>query len=119
MYLFVFAFLGNCFYVLSIMTSPKVQQPPPISTDFLKESLPYVLFPSLPSPPFIPTISYFHFPRYLLGSGGTLLFDVTIVSQSFIYRPKTRHHRSRSHRLSEEEAGLLTGDSLATTTHNP
>ncbi|KAF4603844.1 hypothetical protein EYR40_001017 [Pleurotus pulmonarius] len=96
MYLFVFAFLGNCFYVLSIMTSPKVQQPPPISTEFLKESLPY-----------------------LLGSGGTLLFDVTIVSQSFIYRPKPRHHRTRSNRLSEEEAGLLTGDSLAPTTHNP
>jgi hypothetical protein len=36
-------------------------------------------------------------PRsYLLGSGGTLMFDVTIVAQSFIYRPHPRTHESRS-----------------------
>ena len=35
MYLFVFAFLGNLFYVLSILTSPLM------SEDFLLESFPY------------------------------------------------------------------------------
>ncbi|KAK0503431.1 PQ loop repeat-domain-containing protein [Armillaria luteobubalina] len=73
MYLFVFAFLGNCFYVASIATSPNARLPPPASTDFIKESIPY-----------------------LLGSGGTLLFDITIVMQSFIYAPKSRR-RSSSH----------------------
>lgn len=42
MYLFVFAFLGNVFYVASILSSPSVYLPPPISTDFLKESTPCV-----------------------------------------------------------------------------
>ncbi|KAJ7097850.1 PQ loop repeat-domain-containing protein [Mycena belliarum] len=78
MYLFIFAFLGNSFYVASILTS---------EVFILRESLPY-----------------------LLGSGGTLLFDVTIVSQSLIYRPgRPRHGR-------EEEDGLMSGDTLA---HNP
>jgi solute carrier family 66 (lysosomal lysine-arginine transporter), member 1 len=36
MFLFVFAFLGNTFYVLSILTSPAM------SEDFLLESMPYV-----------------------------------------------------------------------------
>ena len=45
---------------------------------------------------------------YLLGSGGTLMFDITIVAQSFIYRPKpfTRGRRI-SRTVNEEEAGLL------------
>ncbi|KAH7919011.1 hypothetical protein BV22DRAFT_972416, partial [Leucogyrophana mollusca] len=94
MYLFVFAFLGNFFYVCSILSSPQTRLPPPASTDFLKESLPY-----------------------LLGSAGTFVFDITIVSQSFIYRTPPRHRiRSNSVRstaLAEEEAGLLRGDSLA------
>ncbi|KAG6868235.1 hypothetical protein C0993_005935 [Termitomyces sp. T159_Od127] len=66
MYLFVFAFLGNSFYVASILTSPALQTPA-----FLAESIPY-----------------------LLGSGGTLMFDVVIVSQSFIYRPRVRRWRA-------------------------
>ncbi|KAL5529754.1 hypothetical protein ACEPAG_5739 [Sanghuangporus baumii] len=78
MYLFVFAFLGNTFYVLSILSSPMMSKPRPISTAFLLESMPY-----------------------LLGSGGTLLFDVTIVSQSFLYRPRPHvhghHHHQHSH----------------------
>ena len=45
--------------------------------------------------------------RYLLGSGGTLMFDITIIGQSFCYRPRPRRHRI----LSEEETGLLSGDS--------
>ncbi|KAL5489766.1 hypothetical protein ACEPAI_4598 [Sanghuangporus weigelae] len=77
MYLFVFAFLGNTFYVLSILSSPMMSKPRPISTAFLLESMPY-----------------------LLGSGGTLLFDVTIVSQSLLYRPRHvhgHHHHQHSH----------------------
>ncbi|KAH7913746.1 PQ loop repeat-domain-containing protein [Hygrophoropsis aurantiaca] len=95
MYLFVFAFLGNFFYVCSILTSPQAHLPPPASTAFFKESLPY-----------------------LLGSGGTFTFDITIVSQSFIYRvPRRLRARGnsmiRNVGLAEEEAGLLRGDSLA------
>jgi len=40
MYLFVFAFLGNVFYVASILFSPDVDLPS--SAAFLKESIPYV-----------------------------------------------------------------------------
>lgn len=96
MYLFVFAFLGNFFYVCSILTSSEAQMPPPESTKFFKESIPY-----------------------LLGSGGTFVFDVTIVSQSFIYRGKPPRRRGRgtsiSHRasLAEEQACLLGGDALS------
>ncbi|KAJ7449922.1 PQ loop repeat-domain-containing protein [Mycena latifolia] len=79
MFLFIFAFLGNSFYVASILTS---------DVFILRESLPY-----------------------LLGSGGTLLFDVTIVSQSVIYRRPRRHGRSRT--SLEEESGLMSGDALA------
>lgn len=45
MYLFVSAFLGNFFYVLSIVTSPQAYLPPPASTDFFRESLPCVVPP--------------------------------------------------------------------------
>ncbi|KAH8107000.1 PQ loop repeat-domain-containing protein [Cristinia sonorae] len=88
MYLFVFAFLGNFFYVASILLSPKLQQAPAEASAFLRESIPY-----------------------LLGSGGTLMFDVTIVTQSFIYRPKTLSRGRRPSRTAnEEEAGLLSAD---------
>ena len=40
MYLFVFAFLGNVFYVASILSSPKNFLPPPQSTQFIRESIP-------------------------------------------------------------------------------
>ncbi|THH33944.1 hypothetical protein EUX98_g201 [Antrodiella citrinella] len=88
MYLFIFAFLGNLFYVASILSSPKLQLPPRDASAFLRESIPY-----------------------LLGSGGTLMFDVTIVAQSFIYRPKAHLRGRRSSRtVNEEEAGLLSAD---------
>ncbi|KAJ7685303.1 PQ loop repeat-domain-containing protein [Mycena polygramma] len=90
MYLFIFAFLGNSFYVASILTSERVFQPPPASSEFLRESLPY-----------------------LLGSGGTLMFDVTIVGQSLMYRRPRRHGRMRT---VGEEDGLMAGDALA---HEP
>jgi hypothetical protein len=52
--------------------------------------------------------------RYLLGSAGTLVFDITIVTQSFIYRPHPRRQASMRSRFSEEEeSGLLNRDSLA------
>lgn len=43
MSLFVFAFLGNSFYVASILTNPTMNEPPPISTDYITESIPSVL----------------------------------------------------------------------------
>ncbi|TFK42501.1 PQ loop repeat-domain-containing protein [Crucibulum laeve] len=90
MYLFVFAFLGNTFYVASLLMSPKIYLPPPTSTEYIRESIPY-----------------------LLGSGGTLIFDITIVGQSFIYRPRPRRLNSTHSRIIEEEAGLLAGDPLS------
>ncbi|KAF9265478.1 hypothetical protein L218DRAFT_860010 [Marasmius fiardii PR-910] len=92
-YLFIFAFLGNLFYVLSILSNPQAHQPLPASREFIKESIPY-----------------------LLGSGGTFVFDVTIVMQVMIYRRKPRNVR-RGRRRSivareEEETGLLAGDSV-------
>lgn len=35
------------------------------------------------------------------------MFDVVIVSQSFMYRPRARRHSALYSRLSEEERGLL------------
>ncbi|CED82935.1 Predicted membrane protein [Phaffia rhodozyma] len=60
--LFVAAFCGNSFYVLSIVSNPMMHRPRPEGTEFLLESLPY-----------------------LVGSGGTLIFDVTIMIQAIIY----------------------------------
>ncbi|KAI0302134.1 PQ loop repeat-domain-containing protein [Russula brevipes] len=90
MYLFVFAFLGNFFYVLSILSSPNMRGPLTESSSYLTESMPY-----------------------LLGSGGTLMFDVAIVTQSFIYRPPSRTRASRSFSREvtvAEEEGLLRAD---------
>ncbi|KAI0345157.1 hypothetical protein BDW22DRAFT_1370916 [Trametopsis cervina] len=82
--LFVFAFLGNFLYVSSILTSPKLSLPEHEASAFLRESIPY-----------------------LLGSGGTLMFDITIVTQSFLYRPKPHVRGRRLSRSHEEEEGLL------------
>lgn len=70
MMLFLMAFCGNVFYVLSILVAP-------VAPD---EQIHY-LFRALP---------------YLLGSGGTLVFDLTIMIQSLLYgknRPKEPHVR--------------------------
>ncbi|KAG8748287.1 hypothetical protein FRC10_007677 [Ceratobasidium sp. 414] len=61
--LFVFAFLGNFFYVASILTSSRMLGSPAQRVQYVKDSLPY-----------------------LLGSGGTFVFDMTIIVQSFVYR---------------------------------
>ncbi|EIW69410.1 hypothetical protein TREMEDRAFT_73844 [Tremella mesenterica DSM 1558] len=55
--LFLFAFLGNTTYVLSILLNPLSS-----SSSYLLEALPY-----------------------LLGSGGTLMFDLTIMCQAVLY----------------------------------
>ncbi|KAI0306481.1 PQ loop repeat-domain-containing protein [Multifurca ochricompacta] len=86
MYLFVSAFLGNFFYVLSILSSPNMRGPLAESSAYLTESMPY-----------------------LLGSGGTLMFDVTIVTQSFIYRPRPP---ARGRRTSLQEATAAEEESL-------
>jgi hypothetical protein len=57
--LFLFAFLGNTLYVASILFMPVK---PDEYTHYLLRSLPY-----------------------LLGSGGTLLFDLTIMLQAWLY----------------------------------
>ena len=52
---------------------------------------------------------------YLLGSGGTLMFDVTIVAQSFIYRPHPRGRESRSFSrevTAAEEESLMRSDDV-------
>ncbi|KAJ1309805.1 hypothetical protein OPQ81_006570 [Rhizoctonia solani] len=91
--LFIFAFLGNFFYVCSILTSARMFGTEGQRLQYLKDTLPY-----------------------LLGSAGTFLFDFTIVIQSFIYRglppAKVTHGEPRrrysSARAGEEE-GLLSG----------
>ncbi|KAF8274926.1 PQ loop repeat-domain-containing protein [Lactarius quietus] len=92
MFLFVAAFLGNLFYVMSILSSPNMRGPITQSSAFLTESMPY-----------------------LIGSGGTLMFDVTIVTQSFIYRqrPSPRGRRISTHDASNaEEESLIRADDL-------
>jgi len=94
MYLFVFAFLGNTFYVSSILTSPKLDIPGPDASAYIQESIPYIL-----------------------GSAGTLIFDITIVSQSFLYRKLTDKEKASkrgfraSRGISAEEEGLLSAGS--------
>ncbi|KAG9127016.1 hypothetical protein FRC07_000992 [Ceratobasidium sp. 392] len=61
--LFMFAFLGNFFYVASILTSSRMLGSSTQRIQYVKDSLPY-----------------------LLGSGGTFVFDMTIIIQSFVYR---------------------------------
>lgn len=86
MTLFLFAFIGNSLYVASILVNPQSS-----SVAFLLESLPY-----------------------LLGSGGTLCFDLMILGQSWLYSDKRRARRAHERRKrasrgidAEEEAALL------------
>ncbi|KAG8734190.1 hypothetical protein FRC11_009846, partial [Ceratobasidium sp. 423] len=91
--LFIFAFLGNFFYVGSVLTSARMFGTDAQRLQYLRDSLPY-----------------------LLGSGGTFVFDFAIVIQSFIYRglrpvkvthgePRRRYSSARA----GEEEGLLSG----------
>jgi hypothetical protein len=104
--LFVCAFLGNTFYVGSILTSPPMSGAPAEVLAFLMESLPCV------AGCWASRALLTRTRRYLLGSGGTLMFDVTIVCQSLLYRKRAplrpRGRRATAARaLDEEEAGLL------------
>jgi len=92
MFLFVSAFLGNLFYVVSIFSSPSMRASMTQSSAFLTESMPY-----------------------LIGSGGTLMFDVTIITQSFIYRqrPSPGGRRISTHDASiAEEESLIRADDV-------
>ena len=60
--LFIFAFCGNVTYVISILLNPAGSGDPAYGGQYLLEALPY-----------------------LLGSGGTLMFDLTIMIQSWVY----------------------------------
>ena len=51
--------------------------------------------------------------RYLLGSGGTLLFDVTIVIQSLIYRPNPKFGHRRTRTLSASYSRSRPGSYVA------
>lgn len=89
MLLFIMAFIGNSLYVISILSNPLMSIP-----GYLLESTPY-----------------------LLGSGGTLCFDITIVMQSWLYSEKRRERVEREKRRSgkygvdaEEAATLLHTD---------
>ncbi|KDQ09710.1 hypothetical protein BOTBODRAFT_36808 [Botryobasidium botryosum FD-172 SS1] len=89
--LFFCAAMGNAFYVASVLTSPTLDLPPPISTDYIREAVPF-----------------------LIGSGGTLIFDTTIFIQSFIYRgraPRLQGHLGvgLSRSATMEEEALLGG----------
>jgi hypothetical protein len=44
MSLFICAFLGNTFYVASILTNPMLNKPPPIARAFFLESVPCVSY---------------------------------------------------------------------------
>lgn len=120
MFLFIFAFFGNVFYVMSILVAPQMRTPE--AGNYIRESIPYAPLR------FIERL--FMINRFLLGSGGTLMFDMTIVTQSYLYRPKIFPRRSHSTHIrhpysahEEESAGLLSGDALASSStaslHHP
>ncbi|GAA6020085.1 hypothetical protein JCM11491_006390 [Sporobolomyces phaffii] len=95
MTLFFFAFVGNSLYVASILTNPLARVEP----GYLIESTPY-----------------------LLGSGGTLMFDLMIMVQAWMYTvprssaaggggagKRSGHHRRKTGDDDEEAASLLRG----------
>lgn len=90
MLLFIMAFVGNSFYVASILSNPLMSSP-----GYLLETTPY-----------------------LLGSGGTLCFDITIVMQSLLYSEKREERRRRrilnKHSVGAEEAAALLHEGLGT-----
>ncbi|KAK8869742.1 hypothetical protein IAR55_000310 [Kwoniella newhampshirensis] len=104
--LFVMAFGGNITYVASILLNPAGGADPVEASHYLLEALPY-----------------------LLGSGGTLIFDLTIMVQSLIYgsapplpmhptqsdRGSRRRHLSSRKRLRHlEEGGSYSGSAERT-----
>ncbi|ODN83206.1 hypothetical protein L202_01393 [Cryptococcus amylolentus CBS 6039] len=98
--LFLMAFCGNVTYVASILLNPSGGADPADNAHYLLESLPY-----------------------LLGSGGTLMFDLTIMIQSLIYgsappvalppapaewsRRRLASHRKRMRHVEDGYGGIL------------
>jgi len=112
--LFVFAFLGNLFYVFSILASPVLYSAPAA-----RSPPPAALSPSASLPPTlfagdVPPKTGWSSPAgraflreslpYLLGSAGTLTFDVIIVSQGLYYkRSEWRFEEEASEEDEEQE----------------
>jgi hypothetical protein len=104
---FLFAFLGNLFYVLSILSSPVLYSAPaaeyPSPSAISTATVSPPPFPAANPPPKTGWSSPAGraFLReslpYLLGSGGTLIFDIIIVSQGLYYN-------RRRQQLEEEES---------------
>lgn len=93
-FLFLFALLGNSFYTLSILTSPRLHQSHPEAMKYLLESLPWVL----PFSKNIPSLTPPH--SFLIGSVGTIIFDIIILLQVAMYKENT-------HKTSGERQALL------------
>lgn len=86
--MFIFAALGNLTYTLSIFTDPSAKT----DQQYLHGQIPYVI-----------------------GSVGTLAFDVTIFLQWFIWRNRNRYHR-RSTFLSDL-SGISSSGSINNARH--
>ena len=54
-----------------------------------------------------------------MGSGGTLMFDVTIVIQTYAYRSRPRGRTARASALSEEEEGLMSAEGVDVGSETP
>lgn len=75
--LFVLAFLANLFYSLSVITNPKARGPQRHA--YLTESLPF-----------------------LLGSGGTLVFDMIIIVQYWMYYQRSEKANDLAAEVTQE-----------------
>jgi len=88
-----------CLYFLRPVCAPLPRSRPPSSLRVCRKSIVAIV------PPHFLTA----YRSYLIGSGGTLMFDVTIVTQSFIYRQRPSQ---RGRRLSTREASIAEEESL-------
>ena len=111
--LFVFAFLGNTFYVASILSSPILWEYPPEedepSSALVQAALGSIVSAAASDEPPYNSPRARAFLReslpYLLGSGGTLCFDVIIVSQGIIYGRREKRRLEEEEESDEEESG--------------
>jgi uncharacterized protein with PQ loop repeat len=94
LYLFLCAFCGNLCYTLSVLTSPYATISPGNTANqahtFLMAALPF-----------------------LIGSGGTLLFDFAIVVQALMYRPRQSWRDWRLEMATEQMTASFTGSITA------
>ncbi|ORY84223.1 PQ loop repeat-domain-containing protein [Protomyces lactucae-debilis] len=93
-YLFLAAFCGNLCYSLSVLTSPHATTSPSNTAEearaFLLGALPF-----------------------LIGSGGTLMFDLVIVVQALVYRPRQSWRDWRLEMATEHMTASFTGSMTA------